>query len=482
MKHKRINNILIISILLMVFSACEDWFELEPENDLIQQEFWQKKQDVDAVVAAMYDAFRETSLENLIWGEVRADMYRFLGSDFSDYDRIAKVDISSTNDAVDWKKYYEAINMANTVMLYSGDVQAVDKTFSEEEKLIYDSEALFIRSLCYFYLVRLWKDVPLVLQSSNSDTVDFFQPKRSENEVLNHIVEDLKYAETIARDPGYNAEEDPFLKGRVNKYAIQALLADILLWQEKYQDCIAYCDKIIGTGLYKLEPEQSWFELYYPGNSVESIFEIQYNDNFQHEHNPVYNEMIPTGGSIKTVITPEARNLFPLEDVRNCRRQYAVWKYLGKNLEGITRDATERDANYIYYRYADILLMKAEALAEQQKFSEASILFNQVVERSGLPPVIVAPNIEAYRSFILEERAREFALEGKRWFDVLRFAKRDNFNNKEIIMEMILAGASAKDRPILKAKLLDTLSYYLPVPEKDLNYNPNLVQNPYYDR
>lgn len=473
----------LTAILLVIFAACTDWFELEPENDLIRQEFWQKKADVDAVVAAMYDALRETSLESLIWGELRADIMIFTGSDFDNYNRIANVDISPSNDVIKWNEYYSAINLANTLMYYADDVVAIDESFTAEEKLIYDSEALFIRSLCYFYLIRLWKDVPLILQSTNSDTIDFFQPKSSEAEITKQIIEDLKYAETIADKPDYNFPENPNLKGRVNVYAIQALLADIYLWAERYDDCIAYCDKIINTGLFSLEAEQTWFELYYPGNSIESIFEIQFNDRYPSEDNPIYDKMIPLGGgSLKVRMSSDAAGLFSTDDIRACDRKYSVWKYQGQSYDGLKRQESERDANYIYYRYADVLLMKAEALIEKGQFGDANNLINMVVQRAGLSPAIIEPDREIFRSYLLEERAREFAFEGKRWFDILRVAKRNDFANSKLIREMILLGASAKDRPVLQAKLLDTMSYYLPIHEDELKHNPNLEQNPFYDR
>jgi hypothetical protein len=86
------------------------------------------------------------------------------------------------------------------------------------------------------------------------------------------------------------------------------------------------------------------------------------------------------------------------------------------------------------------------------------------------------------RQAVLDEKGREFILEGKRWFDLLRAAKRNKFQNKQIIINMILSGADIKQQAILKTKVYDTLSYYLPIAEHELIYNQNLEQNPYYDR
>lgn len=86
------------------------------------------------------------------------------------------------------------------------------------------------------------------------------------------------------------------------------------------------------------------------------------------------------------------------------------------------------------------------------------------------------------RDALLDEKGREFLFEGKRWFDLLRAAKRNKFQNKQIIIDMILSGADIKQQAILKTKVYDTLSYYLPIAERELIYNQNLKQNPYYDR
>jgi len=89
------------------------------------------------------------------------------GSLFGDYNKIAGSDISASNGSISWGNYYNAINLANTVMYYDKQVFLKDKTFTQKIKNGVDAEALFIRSLSYFYLVRLWKDVPLVLEPSH---------------------------------------------------------------------------------------------------------------------------------------------------------------------------------------------------------------------------------------------------------------------------------------------------------------------------
>jgi hypothetical protein len=170
------------------------------------------------------------------------------------------------------------------------------------------------------------------------------------------------------------------------------------------------------------------------------------------------------------------------DDTRNFGRGGAVWKYRGIDALGFSpRQITQRDANWILYRYADVLLMKAEAAIELDDFDTANGLIRETLLRAGLPYADLFDK-ELLRQEILDEKGREFILEGKRWFDLLRAAKRNNFENKQLIIKMILSGADIKQQAILRTKVYDTLSYYLPIPERELTFNQNLLQNPYYDR
>jgi hypothetical protein len=169
-------------------------------------------------------------------------------------------------------------------------------------------------------------------------------------------------------------------------------------------------------------------------------------------------------------------------DIRALGTNGPVWKYVGLDPNGtVQRDRNQRDGHFIYYRYADVLLMKADALCELNKLEESTLALKEVAERATAS-ISGSFNKESLRKAILDERAREFVMEGKRWFDVLRAAKRENFLKKNLIIDMLLAGADVQRAAILKTKVYDTMSYYLPIPEREIQYNPNLVQNPFYDR
>jgi len=468
--------------VIIAFSSCKDWLTVAPENDLIKEKFWTKTEDVNSALAATYNAMRNASLPALILGEVRADLITFSGASFSNYIQIGQSNISPTNPVVNWKDFYAAINLANTLMYYDKQVFEKDKTFTKEMMDGVDAEALFIRSLAYFYLVRLWKDVPLVLDASISDTTDLYIAKSPENVVTGQIIKDLLKAKDMAYTTQFQGSN--YFYGRANKYSIMALLADVYLWTEQYDKCIEYCDAIISSGLYSLEESETFFNIYYPGNSPkESIVELQYNDALDNQQNPINDNLITVYGSSQCGLNSKNVNLIlGKEDMRNFAGKTATWKYIGKDALGlVSRTSTERDANWNIYRYADIMLIKAEALIEVGRFDEANGLIRETLLRAGMP-YEDSFDKETMRKALLDEKGREFLLEGKRWFDLLRAAKRNKFANKQIIINMILSGADIKQQAVLRTKVYDTLSYYLPIAEHELIYNQNLVQSPYYDR
>lgn len=484
MKNYKIISRLVIIFIIGMFAmpSCDDWLTVAPDDELVKEKFWQKTEDVYGALAATYNAMRSASLQSLILGECRADLVTFPGSAFTDYAQIAASNISPNNSAVNWRTYYTAINLANTLMFYNKEVFEKDNTFTKKMLDGVDAEALFIRSLAFFYLVRLWKDVPLVLEPSISDTTDLYIAKSPENVVIKQIIEDLLKAKDMAYTNEYYGTD--YFWGRANKYSIMALLADVYLWNEQYQKSIDYCDSIINSGLYGLEGNETWFRLYYPGNSpTEAIFEFQFDSKLDNQSNPIYNNLITTYGSTQVALNSRKTTvLLNRDDARNFQGKTAVWKYRGKDALGLVqRTATEQDANWIIYRYADIMLMKAEACIELDRFDEANGLIRETLLRAGMP---YAENYDkaVLREALLDEKGREFLLEGKRWFDLLRAAKRNKFQNKHIIIDMILSGADVKQQAILRTKVYDTLSYYLPVAERELIYNQNLKQNPYYDR
>jgi len=125
--------------------------------------------------------------------------------------------------------------------------------------------------------------------------------------------------------------------------------------------------------------------------------------------------------------------------------------------------------------------MKAEALAQLERYNEALTIINEIRGRANVQPIAPAFNRVAFEDAILEERALEFAYEGKRWFDLLRMGRRNNYGRKSKLVEIIISNVPSTQKRILAAKLTNPLGWYLPVYENEIERNRNLVQNPYYD-
>jgi hypothetical protein len=125
--------------------------------------------------------------------------------------------------------------------------------------------------------------------------------------------------------------------------------------------------------------------------------------------------------------------------------------------------------------------MKAEALSQLERYSEARFIMEEIRERAGVPILAIANSPVAFEDAILAERAIELCYEGKRWFDLLRMGRRNNYARKNKLIEIIVSNVPSTQKRILAAKLTNPLGWYLPIYETEIERNQNLVQNPYYD-
>ncbi len=160
-----------------------------------------------------------------------------------------------------------------------------------------------------------------------------------------------------------------------------------------------------------------------------------------------------------------------------------IWKYVGINAT-TPRTADLSYAHWIFYRFADVLLMKAEALANLKRGKEALDIVNVIRNRArALDATLQTPDVadkEAVLDYILAERAREFAFEGKRWYDVLRHTKRNSYKRLDILLDMVARSAPPARQQSAIAKYKDVNSHYFPIYQFELQRDANLVQNPFY--
>jgi len=228
------------------------------------------------------------------------------------------------------------------------------------------------------------------------------------------------------------------------------------------------------------------------GNSVESIFELQFSPQ---RLNPYYSllksrKYLRADPEVIEEFFPEDLNVEPDSvDIRTdgasyrLGDNYTIWKYIGRNRKE-ARIESESDGNWIVYRFAEILMFKAEALNHMGQGDDALALVKTIRKRAHASKASGTGESTDERSlseYILNERCREFAFEGKRWYDVLRLAKRNNYAQLDQLLNMVLRTAPTEKQVSISNKYKDIDSHYLPIHISELQANPALVQNPFYD-
>ena len=166
----RINRYIKLIILLLAFniSSCSDWLDEQPIDELVQDNFWQTKEDVESVLMSAYSQFAQMDDLLFLFGELRGDMIE-MNRPTSDQRLVVEGNLEPNNTLCNWSNFYKIINYCNLVLEYSQVAQSRDKTFTPYQQKVLSAEALFLRSLSYFYLVRIFKEVPFVTRSAKTD-------------------------------------------------------------------------------------------------------------------------------------------------------------------------------------------------------------------------------------------------------------------------------------------------------------------------
>jgi starch-binding outer membrane protein, SusD/RagB family len=162
-----------------------------PPDGLVFDEFWQTKENVQSVIMGAYNQLTKMDEKLFIYGEIRGDMVARTNNTPTNLQLIISGNLFPENPYSDWSDFYKVINYCNNVIKYAPEVQKKDITFTEIQMQSFISEAKVIRALMYFYLVRIFKDVPFVLEPSDNDNVNFYLPKTDGNVILSAIKEDL---------------------------------------------------------------------------------------------------------------------------------------------------------------------------------------------------------------------------------------------------------------------------------------------------
>lgn len=537
------NKIILLGLLFSItFSSCTDWLDPKPLDSMVLEDFWKTSNDVESVVLAAYEAMTTEGFMQrvIIGGEVRSDNV-VKGPNEPSGDNslkdILNVTIQPDNTFAKWYDFYKVINYCNSVIKYAPGVQELDPDYTDGRLRVHLAEVKALRALVYFYLARLYKEFPFVTEPSIEDTQKFDIPASSGDSVMNVLIDDLLEAEKGAIKTrgnfftgSYYYQDMRDSKGRINKNAVRAILADVYLWLEQYQECSDVCDRILaekidyedfmimdqsklsGSELILVSNKQSttadmvsnsYIQIfspasYPPGNSTESIFELQFTERNDGRYavKDLYGKS--EAGRWLSVSSINDWSVFNSSktDVRQTDSYYTpgateaprIIKYVGTRGNGASSPmyvSRTTPTNWIFYRLPDVMLMKAEALLEigEENIRPAFDLVNEIYKRSNpkVPEGLVFSqynSLEQMKALVLLERQREFLFEGKRWFDLLRLARREK-STKNVVSNYLSRNYTF-DSDIVVSKLSDPDAFYMPIHKDELIVNPSLKQNPYY--
>ena len=508
-QHKIIVPLFSLMAASMTLTSCDRFFDIKPQSELVGEDYWQSKSDVESSVAACYRALQEPDVMEriIVWGEVRSDNVLRGNSTNDNISNILSANVDATNGYTSWGSIYTAINYCNTVIANAPAVTERDPNFKQSELRAYLAEAKALRALCYFYLVRTFKDVPFITEPYVGTSRPFQEPQTDGDEIIKTLTKEL---EGIALQAKAVYGSTSNTKGHITQKAIWTLLADMYLWINDYDQCIASCDKVLNTTTNPLQLEnasnynQNVFGL---GNSTESIFELQFSSDTP---DYVVNEMYNTSGgrnsynhlsSLKfsnynTFIDRNSDNRFNDALFGNSNATtIPIKKYVAYRKESSTSSVSANDyvnnantQNWIIYRLPDVYLMKAEALVERNTgndLQEAIDLVSRTYDRanpskgSGSLQLSNYNSQSAMRDLVFDERQREFLFEGKRYFDLLRRARRDG-SPQSVVANYLMRKYASVDQATVQSRLATLDALYMPINNNELKLNQLLKQNTFY--
>ncbi len=481
---KNITRILAAStILLGTISGCSsDFLHLAPISQMNGNNFYKTDEDMKNALTAVYGALQYSgqyySSMHII-GDLRSDNTYIpnpnAGANLQEVDEFKNNAFNSISSTT-WSAHYQGIQAANIVIEKIGDVP-----MDENMKQRYTGEARFLRALMYFNLVRIFGDVPLVLAIINNPQEGYDYKRETTETVYNQVILDLKAAEESLPYEYTGADI-----GRATRGAAMALLGKVYLTQKNWNLASQKLKEIIdqtSQNKYQLLSNYSSVFGIANENSRESIFEVQFKKGASGEGSPFTNQFAPIGSGTavtglgnplgQNIPTDDMANAYETGDTRkhvSMRTSYVlgsntvqhnyVAKYMGTPAANL-----DSDNNWIVLRFADVLLMYAEALNEIGYIAEgpAFTYLNRIRNRAGLAdktsnntnPDLAVPSQAAFRLAIEKERRVELAFEGHRWFDLVR---------------------TGRALEILGGQGMLAHHYLFPVPNSQIEINPALMK------
>lgn len=476
---------------VILVSSCKK-LNTYPITSYSENNFWKHPNHASAALNGAYTLLQSAlNTEFVYYGEARADLLKLhLENNVQSLNVINnRLDVNMA--FADWGNFYAVIQQCNLIlknvpmMLQKNIFQSTStSSFNEYQRIM--GQAYALRALCYFYMIRIWGEVPLITEPVEvvEDINALKTPRSPMADIQTQIINDLGKARGFLNT--FTSYSDTKLtRSQITRGAVDALFADFYLWTGDVNNAITYAGNLINnsgnavstvygyTDLSGTTAAQrytsEYAQMFYSGYSKESIFEIA----FSMDENSTSGLWGIYGGSgqaqfeASSIALTKIGTADPRRDVAfntGATKRY-VQKFFEK--EGFDR-TTMNDKNVIIYRLADICLLKAEALIKRGAANDretALTLLNRIKQRAGVGQLgstdFLAMTKDEAITEVLEERARELCFEGKRWFDLVR-------NNRAIATMQPINGLS------------DTRNILWPINLRIIRQNPTIQQNEYY--
>ena len=506
-------NLKLVIVCLMIFiTGCgDDFLSPEPKNSVSTINFFENEDEVEQALLGVYAKTQDMYELQFRLTEMRSD--NTMGQ-WNEQNRgphpnwlIDEFTMEITNVIVEayWADVFEGIQRANTVINQANNVE-----FSNEEvrnQMI--GEAKFLRAFYYFSLVRLFGKVPLVLDQVESpdDSFSTIEGRAEVETIYDQILADANDAANNL-PASFSSTSDI---GRATQGAARALLADVHMTLQNFQEARSNLEQIINSGRYLLLNDYSKIFDINNKNNAEIIFAIQYaeldnNRNlgsqfiyFFAPHNSSDN---PETGTIvgDNAQEPVGLNL-PTQSLINAyepgdmRKDASIGKFVdpanGENLPSVQIAVGDTifyakkydqphevfgagNQNWQVYRYGQILLMMAEVINEVEgPTAEAYGFINQIRQRAGLNNLETGLSQSEFRDAVTQEQRVELALENDRWFDLLRKGIA-----KDVMVEHALEVKDIQPHFREPVYVIEDFKLLYPIPQREISLNPNLGQNP----
>ncbi len=269
MKKNKIKSLMLAAIACLGLTGCGDFLAIEPKTFVSEDNFWNEKTDIDQMVTGVYVKMQADPIIRrcIVWGEVRSDNIGdgLRTSEYTDLYRTLKEYLLSTNSFTSWYEFYAVINQCNIIISRAPEVSKKDPVYTQSDVAATIAEMSFLRDLCYFYLVRAFKDVPYYTDPVQSDEDATPIAATDGDQIVRALISDLESVVSSAlkaypKDTGRNFNSTV---NRVTQNAIYSLLADLCLWDGQYQKCVDYSQKVIDAKLDEFKED-------YAGKSTNS--------------------------------------------------------------------------------------------------------------------------------------------------------------------------------------------------------------------